>query len=126
MLTPIPFWNASEGQKRNHLPAKSEVLDMIQARSQSGVLYRVKTLGGDFRDLDAAWFEPPNGEVRGASPLAGEASSAEGATSTVVLEAGRPRREAKLGGSRLRCSCWPMLERTYLCQSRFVPKTDGP
>lgn len=29
---------------------------------------------------------PPNGEVRGASRLAGEASSAEGATSTVVLE----------------------------------------
>lgn len=28
----------------------------------------------------------PNGEVRGASRLAGEASSAEGATSTVVLE----------------------------------------
>lgn len=27
-----------------------------------------------------------NGEVRGASRLAGEASSAEGATSTVVLE----------------------------------------
>ena len=30
----------------------------------------------------------PNGEVRGASRLAGEASSAEGATSTVVLERG--------------------------------------
>ena len=29
-----------------------------------------------------------NGEVRGASRLAGEASSAEGATSTVVLERG--------------------------------------
>lgn len=29
--------------------------------------------------------EPSNGEVRGASRLAGEASSAEGATSTVVL-----------------------------------------
>ena len=85
MLTPIPFWNASEGQKRNHLPAKAEVLDVIPARSQSGVLYRVKTLGGDFRDLDAAWFEPPNGEVRGESRLAGEASSAEGATSTVML-----------------------------------------
>ncbi len=28
---------------------------------------------------------PSNGEVRGASRLAGEASSAEGATSTVVL-----------------------------------------
>lgn len=28
---------------------------------------------------------PPNGEVRGESRLAGEASSAEGATSTVML-----------------------------------------
>jgi len=33
-----------------------------------------------------------NGEVRGASRLAGEASSAEGATSTVVL-AGTPGRK---------------------------------
>ncbi len=35
----------------------------------------------------------PNGEVRGASRLAGEASSAEGATSTVVLGATRPGKE---------------------------------
>ncbi len=34
-----------------------------------------------------------NGEVRGASRPAGEASSAEGATSTVVLGAERPRKE---------------------------------
>lgn len=34
----------------------------------------------------------PNGEVRGASPLAGEASSREAATSTVVL-AGTPGRK---------------------------------
>lgn len=34
-----------------------------------------------------------NGEVRGASPLAGEASSAEGATSTVVLGAERPGKD---------------------------------
>lgn len=33
--------------------------------------------------------DTPNGEVRGASRLAGEASSAEGATSTVVLEGER-------------------------------------
>lgn len=33
--------------------------------------------------------QTPNGEVRGASRLAGEASSAEGATSTVVLGADR-------------------------------------
>lgn len=35
----------------------------------------------------------PNGEVRGASRLAGEASSAEGATSTVVLGAVRPGKD---------------------------------
>jgi hypothetical protein len=64
MLTPIPAWNASEGQKRNHLPDKAEVLDVIPACSQSGVLYRVKTLGGDLRDLDAAWFETPNGQAQ--------------------------------------------------------------
>ena len=34
-----------------------------------------------------------NAEVMGASRLAGEASSAEGATSTVVLGAERPRKE---------------------------------
>ncbi|MCK9308404.1 MAG: hypothetical protein M0P17_12860 [Methanoculleus sp.] len=66
MLTPIPAWNASEAQKRNHLPDKVEVLDVIPACSQSGVLYRVKTLGGDLRDLDAAWFETPNDSLTGA------------------------------------------------------------
>jgi len=38
---------------------------------------------------------PANGEVRGASRLAGEASSAEGATSTVVLGAERTGKETK-------------------------------
>ena len=60
MLTPIHAWNASERHQWNHLPDKVEVLDVIPARSQSGVLYRVKTRGGDLRDLDAAWFDPPN------------------------------------------------------------------
>lgn len=35
--------------------------------------------------IDRMHGKPSNGEVRGASRLAGEASSAEGATSTVVL-----------------------------------------
>jgi hypothetical protein len=39
--------------------------------------------------IDAAMLKTPNGEVRGASRLAGEASSAEVATSTVVLGADR-------------------------------------
>lgn len=37
---------------------------------------------------DAGAWQKPNGEVRGASRPAGEASSAEGATSTVVLGTG--------------------------------------
>jgi hypothetical protein len=57
MLTPIRDWNASEGNRDNHLPSQVEVVDVIPAMSESGVLYRVKTLGGKYRDLDAAWFE---------------------------------------------------------------------
>ncbi len=46
-------------------------------------------------DYGYMWARPivHNGEVRGASRLAGEASSAEGATSTVVLGAERPGKE---------------------------------
>lgn len=50
-----------------------------------------KTGGMDY--LMTEKHETPNGEVRGASRLAGEASSAEGATSTVVLGAERPGKE---------------------------------
>lgn len=60
MLTPRPDWNKSEGQKRNHLPSSVEVLDVIPSRSQSGVLYRVRMIGGMLRDLDAGWFKTPN------------------------------------------------------------------
>lgn len=59
-ITPDPKWNSSEGHWRNHLPDQCEVIDVIPAQSQSGVLYRVRTLGGDYRNLDAAWFLPPN------------------------------------------------------------------
>lgn len=57
MLTPIREWNASEGNWANRLPVQVKVEDVIPARSESGVLYRVKTLGGRYRNLDAAWFE---------------------------------------------------------------------
>ena len=49
-------------------------------------------MGGDclrrFREFLCGAHAVPNGEVRGASRLAGEASSREAATSTVVLEGG--------------------------------------
>lgn len=57
-LIPDPLWNRSEGRRANHLHAVCEVLDVIPAVSQSGVLYSVKTLGGTVRDLDAGWFLP--------------------------------------------------------------------
>jgi hypothetical protein len=58
MLSPIPLWNATAG-RTSRLSNLTEVLDVIPAQSQSGVLFRVRTLGGIECDLDAAWFEDP-------------------------------------------------------------------
>lgn len=60
MLTPIPLWNATEGQRCNRLRDPTEVLEVMRgAQSQSRVLFRVRTIGGGLRTLDAAWFEEP-------------------------------------------------------------------
>lgn len=67
MITPSNSWNKSEGQIRNHLPSTVEVLDVIPSQSQSGVLYRVRTMGGMLRDLDAGWFEKPNAAITDAA-----------------------------------------------------------
>ena len=55
-IRPIPLWNASTQYCK--LPAQAEVLAVIPARSQSGILYRVRSVNGVEMDLDAAWFEP--------------------------------------------------------------------
>ena len=78
MLIPKPEWNSSEGQKRNHLPTKVEVLDVIPSRSQSGVLYRVRMIGGDVRDLDAGWFETPNAKSEPTARLFAQVGSTDG------------------------------------------------
>lgn len=59
MLNPIPLWNSTE-REPNCLPDPVEVLDVIESRSQSGVLFKVRTKGGYVRNLDAAWFKRPN------------------------------------------------------------------
>lgn len=65
MLHPIPLWNHSE-RGPNCLPVPVEVLDVIEASSQSGVLFAVRTKGGWVRNLDAAWFKRPNAALTGA------------------------------------------------------------
>lgn len=46
------------GSESDKLAGVVKVEAVINApRSQSGVLYRVRTNGGHLRDLNAAWFE---------------------------------------------------------------------
>lgn len=62
------------------------------APDATGIEVAAYLCGGPFGIVAAmlafGWWKRRNVEVRGASRLAGEASSAEGATSTVVLERG--------------------------------------
>lgn len=60
----------------------------VERKGDEALLRRVKELEDALAAVNsrlAAAQAAPNGEVRGASRIAGEASSAEGATSTVVL-----------------------------------------
>lgn len=74
MLHPVPLWNQTE-RGPNCLPVPVEVLDVIDANSQSGVLFAVRTKGGYVRNLDAAWFKRPNVEFSGGAPLHGASSA---------------------------------------------------
>ncbi len=68
-LRPQPDWNRTE-RNGNQLPDPVEILRVMEATSQSGVLFTVRTLNGQERNLDAAWFMQPNaGNER--APLAG-------------------------------------------------------
>lgn len=62
MLTIAPAWNDSEGQDKNRIPVPVRVLDVQHNMwgCQSGVIYTVRANGGALRELDAAWFLPPN------------------------------------------------------------------
>lgn len=58
-LRPIPDWNRTE-RGGNQLPDPVEILRAMEATSQSGVLFTVRTKDGTERNLDAAWFIKPN------------------------------------------------------------------
>lgn len=60
-LSPIPLWNQTE-RPPNRLPSVTPVLEVVRATSQTGVLLRVKNLGGNDQWLDAGWFVEPAGQ----------------------------------------------------------------
>lgn len=63
MLNPIPLLNQTE-RGPNRLTVPTEILDIKNAQSQSGVMFKVRSKGGTEQWLDAAWFEIP---VKGSS-----------------------------------------------------------
>lgn len=54
-LRPIPDWNMSE-RKGNQLPDPVMILAVRKTNSQSGVVFTVRTMNGNERELDACWF----------------------------------------------------------------------
>jgi len=60
VLIPIPDWNRTE-RNGNQLPDQVQIVRTVEAKSQSGVMFMVRTKGGLLRSLDAFWFlEPDN------------------------------------------------------------------
>ena len=58
-LRPKPDWNKMEIYP-NQLPDSVEVLDVMKATSLSCILFTVRTMDGNKRNLDADWFFKPN------------------------------------------------------------------
>lgn len=57
LVTPKSLWNRTERQDR-HLNSPTEVLDIkLERGCQSGVMLKVKTVGGQEVWLDSHWFE---------------------------------------------------------------------
>lgn len=50
-----PLWNQTERKRK--LPIASKVFYVEHTQSQTGVLFKVQFLNGDFAYLDAGWFE---------------------------------------------------------------------
>jgi hypothetical protein len=64
MLFVNPLWNISErGPNCLPVPCKVWAVQRGVRGCQSGVLFTVRTKGGNDRTLDAGWFQQPN--VRG-------------------------------------------------------------
>ena len=58
-LVPIDLWNNSE--RLHRLPIPCRVRGWKTSISQTGISFYVKTVSGQMRWLDAAWFKDPHG-----------------------------------------------------------------
>ncbi len=59
-VIPDPVWNAETGSRHNKFPASVSVLNIITKRhSQTGIMFKVETIGKDPIWLDAGWFSLP-------------------------------------------------------------------
>lgn len=52
-----PLWNRTE-RWANQIPTPAAVVDILKARSQTGILFAVQANDGQVRQLDAGWFLP--------------------------------------------------------------------
>lgn len=55
VVMPLPLWNQTE-RKPNHLASATKVLEVKEAVSQTGILFKVASLNGQAQWLDAGWF----------------------------------------------------------------------
>lgn len=58
-VIPDPMWNATTSIRHRKLPDVVVVKGVATGRSQTGVVFRVETIGKDQAVLDAGWFSMP-------------------------------------------------------------------
>lgn len=56
MLRPDPCWNRTTGNKSFNLPDPVEVIGITVAKSQTGMMLAVRSIGGIIIHLDRGWF----------------------------------------------------------------------
>lgn len=58
-VIPDPMWNATTSSRHRKLPDVVVVLDAFEHQSETGINFRVETIGKDRLNLDAGWFSRP-------------------------------------------------------------------
>jgi hypothetical protein len=55
-VKPIPLWNKTNRYRKLECP--TEILEIVDTMlCQSGIMFKVKIIGGGYMILDASWFE---------------------------------------------------------------------
>lgn len=58
-VIPDPMWNATTSSMHRKLQDVVVVMDMIERKCQTGINFRVETIGKDEICIDAGWFSIP-------------------------------------------------------------------